>query len=134
MKPFRYESEKEPARLASGRRAKSAAAQSGTYHPIDGAGVLVRTPVLNGLTSNGHSIAQRSLIQLQQNCGNQCAQRAVSFTQKNEDEMVQTKALGAHLNRQVEEGPEEEETLQTKQANGEVQRQPEEEEEEKKPG
>jgi hypothetical protein len=131
MKPFRYESEKEPARLALSRRAKSASVQQGTYHPAGDARVSARSPELNGLIPKGYPIAQRSLIQLQQNCGNQYTQRAVKLAQKNEDQMMQTKSLGAHLHRQAEEEPEEEEAVQTKQATGEIQRQPEEEEEEK---
>ena len=128
MKKFTNESKEEGARPALGRRSQSDAAQTGSYHPVEGPGVAARTPLLNGLISNGHRIAQRSLIQLQQNCGNQCAQRAVKLAQKSEDEMMQTKSLGNQVHRQAEEEPEEE-AIQTKQATSEIQRQSEEEEE-----
>jgi hypothetical protein len=64
-------------------------------------------------------VAQSSVIQLQQNCGNQCVQRAVKKSRKNE--MMQTKPLGDHVHRQVEEETEEE-PIQAKQVIGEIQR------------
>ena len=67
MKTFMNESKEEGARPALGRPAKSDTAQPDVYRPVEGTGASAQKPVLNGLMSNGHPIAQRSLIQLQQN-------------------------------------------------------------------
>ena len=129
MKTFTKESTEERARTASVRRADSDAARSGEQHKLSGTSASVQASLLRGMAFNGHPGAQRSIIQLQHHLGNQSVYRAVKIAGKNDAEMMQTKVLGDHINRQAEEEPEEE-AVQTKPATGEIQRQPEEEEKE----
>ncbi len=84
MRSYKYDATEEQGKTVLGRQAENNAPRKAAG-PAKGSETTSGNPfIAGGLTTNGHSVVQRSLFDLQQRCGNQCAQRAMHLARKSE--------------------------------------------------
>ncbi len=82
MRSFGFQHTEEHPEPAISRRLETDAVQPEAGYKLEPAGIPVHRTVLNGLKKIGRHLARRSVLQLQQCCGNQCVLRAVELAGK----------------------------------------------------